>query len=52
MHMHMQPAKAMPKLRVGDTFSVPGLDMKDFYVEVPLVHGQSDSSATLEVRGR
>lgn len=50
--MHKQLANANPKLRAGDSFSVPGLDINDFYVEVPLMHGQSDSSATLEVQRR
>lgn len=40
---------ALPNLRKADSFSVPGLDVKDFYVKVPLIHGKSDCNEQLEV---
>lgn len=46
---HVQADNAHPTLRALDYFSVPGLSVKDFYVRVPLIHGQSDSTETLEV---
>ena len=38
-----------PMLRTAENFSVPGLNVTDHFIAVPLTHGDSSCTETIEV---